>query len=298
MGLRRRSEPATASMLGKFQTQRTAADPIQALVPMSRLSKALAFGATAIVLIYLAICALLYLSQRSYIYYPSHRSADTATITLDRGDARVLVSTNSIDRDHDHDRAVLYFGGNAEDVSRAIGVLDRAFPDAAIYAMHYRSYGGSTGTPSERALVADAMALFEHVVEQHPRIAVVGRSLGSGIAVQVAASKPVDRLVLVTPYNSLLELAAEHFRLFPTRFLLRDKYESWRYVGRLHVPTTIVMAGHDRIIPNESSRRLAGAFPPGVVTVVEIADADHNSLSNSPEYVAALAGRDEAGNDR
>ncbi|MGY0557677.1 MULTISPECIES: alpha/beta hydrolase [unclassified Lysobacter] len=261
---------------------------------MSQVSKTLATGAVLIGLIYLAICGLLYLSQRSYIYYPTNRSVDTPTITLHRADAQVLVSTNGIDSD----RAALYFGGNAEDVSQTIGLLSQAFPDVAIYAMHYRSYGGSTGTPAEHALVSDAMVLFDQVAKQHPRVSIIGRSLGSGIAVQVAASRSIERLVLVTPYNSLLELAAERFKWFPTRLLLQDKYESWRYVSHLQMPTTIIIAGHDRILPNESSQRLADAFPAGVATVVRIAEADHNNLSSSPEYVAALAGHDEPGSNR
>lgn len=261
--------------------------------PVRGTPRTLALGAGLVALVYAALCALLYLSQRSFIYYPSGRSVDTPTITLDRADAQVLVSTHGLAGE----RAVLYFGGNAEDVSHAIGLLGRAFPDTAIYAMHYRSYGGSSGTPSERSLVADATALFDEVAERHPDISVVGRSLGSGIAVQVAAARPVERLVLVTPYNSLLELAAESFSLFPARFLLQDKYESWRYVGRLQIPTTIVIAGKDRIIPNDSSRRLADAFPPGIVTLVTLAHADHN-MSNSPEYVAALAGHHEPGSNR
>ncbi len=259
---------------------------------MSKLSKASAIGAIALASIYLAICGLLYLSQRSYNYYPVKRSAGTPTITLDGGEARVLVSTNHVESD----RAVLYFGGNAEDVSQAVGLLSQAFPDAAIYAMHYRGYGGSTGTPSEPALVSDAMALFDQVARQHPRVSIVGRSLGSGIAVQVAAAKPVERLVLVTPYNSMLELAGERFKWLPTRFLLQDKYESWRYVSRLHVPTTIITARHDRVIPAASSQRLADAFPSGVVKMVQIADADHNSVSRSPQYLAALGGHHESGN--
>src|SRR5690606_2752171 len=118
-------------------------------------------------------------------------------------------------------RAVLYFGGNAEDVSRSIALLSRAFPGAAIYAIHYRSYGGSSGTPSESSLVADAMGLFNRVAETHPLITIVGRSLGTGIAIQVAASRQIERLVLVTPFNSMAELAAEHFKLFPVQLILR-----------------------------------------------------------------------------
>lgn len=256
---------------------------------MRSLSKSLAIAAALVVTAYLAICALLYLSQDRFIYYPTPRGVDTPTITLQRGDADVVVSTNGVEGD----RAVLYFGGNAEDVSRAIAPLGRAFPGAAIYAMHYRGYGGSTGAPSERALVGDGIALLRRVAKTHPRISIVGRSLGSGIAVQVAASSRVERLVLVTPFNSIAELAAGQFRLFPTQLLLRDRYESWRHARGLDVPTTIIVAADDQVIPQWSSRKLADAFPAGVAELVVIPDAGHNDVSDAPGYVAALGGHSE-----
>lgn len=236
---------------------------------------------------YLGFCGLLYFSQRSYLYFPTSRSADVPALTMSRGDADVVVSTNNLNSN----RAVLYFGGNAEDVSRSITPLAAAFPGAAIYAMHYRSYGGSTGAPTESGLVADGIALSSLVTKRHPGIVIVGRSLGSGVAVQVAAVRRPERLVLVTPFNSIAELAAELFRFFPTGLILQDKYESWRYVGRMQVPTTIIMAADDEVIPDRSSRKLAQAFPAGVVDLVVIAGAGHNDVSNFPEYAAALRGQ-------
>lgn len=236
--------------------------------------------------VYLAVGALLYLSQDSFIYYPTGRAIDAPLATLRRGDAEVLVSTRAATGEH----AVLYFGGNAEDVSRAVAPLADAFPGAAIHAVHYRGYGGSGGRPSEQALVADGVALLRQVRQAHPRVTVVGRSLGSGVAVQVAASGPVERLVLVTPFNSIAELAADQFPLFPTRLLLRDRYESWRYARRLRVPTTIIVAADDRVIPTWSSLKLAEAFPPGVAEVVMVPDAGHNDVSTAPGYAAALGG--------
>ncbi|HMN45998.1 MAG TPA: hypothetical protein PKE27_15580 [Povalibacter sp.] len=246
----------------------------------------LAFGVLIAGGIYAAICGLLYVSQRSYIYYPVARTVDVPSFVLQRDDARIVVSFNDVASSD----AVLYFGGNAEDVSGTIGSLSRAFPGAAVYAMHYRSYGGSGGSPSERALIDDAGALYDLIAKTHPKILVIGRSLGSGIAVQIAASKRIDRLVLVTPYDSLAELARRQFRLFPVRLLLRDKYESWRYASRVSVPTTIVVAGNDWIIPNDSSKRLAAAFPPGIVAFVRIPAADHNNVSDFPRYLQALSG--------
>ncbi|MDR7100652.1 pimeloyl-ACP methyl ester carboxylesterase [Lysobacter niabensis] len=238
-------------------------------------------------LMYLSVCGLLYLSQRSYIYYPTGRNPDVPAVILNRDDARIVVSSNDIRSD----RAILYFGGNAEDVSRAIAPLSQAFPGTAIYAMHYRGYGGSSGTPSERALVADGIALHDLVARTHPRISIIGRSLGSGVAIQIAASRPTDRLVLVTPYDSIAELAADHFKLFPVRLILRDRYESWRYASRMTVPTTLIVATQDQVIPNRSSEKLARAFPPGIANLVRIPGADHNNVSDFPGYVAALGGQ-------
>jgi len=249
--------------------------------------KALPVACAAVAIAYLATCGLLYLSQRSYLYYPAPRRGDAPAFVLHRGDADVVVSTNGVEGAD----AVLYFGGNAEDVSQAIAPLARAFPGRAVFAMHYRSYGGSTGTPSERALVADAMRLFEVVAKGHPRIVVIGRSLGSGVAIQVAAAYRIERLVLVTPYNGIAELAAARFRWFPVRLLLRDRYESWRHAPRVRAPTTLVVAGRDQVIPNDSSLRLAARFAPGTAHVVRFADAGHNDVSEFPGYFEALAGR-------
>lgn len=248
--------------------------------------KSLALAAAAVLAIYLAICGLLYWSQRAYLYFPVPRQAEVPSFVLKRGDADVVVSTNDVDSP----RAVLYFGGNAEDVSQAVALLAKAFPGRAIHAMHYRGYGGSTGSPSEQALVADAGRLFEQVATRHRDIVVVGRSLGSGIALQVAAGHRAERLVLVTPYDSIAELAAAQFPLFPVGLLLQDKYESWRYAPRIKIPTTVIVAHRDQVIPNASSLRLAERFAPGIATVVDFPDAGHNDVSDAPGYLAALAG--------
>jgi hypothetical protein len=248
--------------------------------------KSLAIAAAAILAIYLGICGLLYGSQRAYLYFPVPRRAEVPSFVMTSGDADVVVSTNGVDSP----QAVLYFGGNAEDVSQAVALLATAFQGRAIYAMHYRGYGGSTGSPSEHALVADAGRLFDQVATNHQGIVVVGRSLGSGIALQVAAARRAERLVLVTPYASIAELAAAQFPLFPVGLLLQDRYESWRYAPRIKVPTTVIVADRDEVIPNASSRRLAERFAPGIATVVNFPDAGHNDVSDAPGYPAALAG--------
>ena len=253
---------------------------------VSRMSRTLIFLVVIAVALYLALCAALFVFQRALIYYPQPRAVDSpdTLLTLPVDEAQVLVSV----RAHDGPKALIYFGGNAEDVSRSLPEFARAFPDHALYFMHYRGYGGSSGSPSEEAIARDAMALFDKVYADHPQIAVVGRSLGSGVAVRLASSRPAAKLLLITPYNSLEELAERQFRWFPVKWLLKDKYESWRYAEHIAVPTRLIAAEHDEVIPGASTRRLYSHFPAGVATLQVIAGTGHNSISNSPEYLEAL----------
>jgi pimeloyl-ACP methyl ester carboxylesterase len=239
-----------------------------------------------VIVAYLAACAALFLFQRSLIYFPQPRSAaaGAGTLTLPVDGAEVLVTV----RERGGPSAVVYFGGNAEDVSQSLAPLADAFPDRALYLMHYRGYGGSTGTPSEAALVADALQLFDRTHAQHANIVVIGRSLGSGVAVQLASARPAERLVLVTPYDSLQELAARQFPYVPVRWLLRDRFESGTYAMKITAPTLLIAAENDDVIPRSSTDALHARFAPGVASLRVVPGTGHNTISSSPEYTALL----------
>lgn len=235
--------------------------------------------------LYLAACGAVLLLQRSMIYAPQPmlgRPAERIRLPVDG--AQVMVSVQP----RPGGSAVLYFGGNAEDVSLSLPELARAWPERAIYAMHYRGYGGSTGSPSESALQADAVALFDRVQASHPRLVVVGRSLGAGIAVRLATQRPVARLLLVTPFDSIASLAAPLFPWLPVRWLLLDRYDAARLAPSLTVPTLILAAERDEVVPRASTERLHGRFAPGVATLQVIAGVGHNTISASPAYSDAL----------
>lgn len=235
--------------------------------------------------LYAAACVAVLLLQRSMIYYPqpaAGRPAQRLQLAVDG--AQVLVSAQP----RPGASAVLYFGGNAEDVSLSLPELAAAFPQRAIYALHYRGYGGSTGAPSERALHADALALFDRVHASHPEVLVVGRSLGSGLAVRLASERPVSRLVLVTPFDSLTSLAAPLFPWLPVRWLLLDRYDSAQLAPHIRAPTLILAAERDEVVPRESTMRLLRRFAPGTARMVVIPASGHNTISASPAYSAAL----------
>jgi uncharacterized protein len=238
----------------------------------------------ALVLLYLAGCAAVYGLQRSMLYHPqpARQAAEFLTLPVDGASLQVSV----------HPRpgapAVLYFGGNAEDVSGTLPQLAHLFPDHALYLMHYRGYGQSTGEPTEAALHADARALWAHVQRGHPVIKVIGRSLGSGVAVRLASEQPVARLALVTPYDSIENVAAEAFPWLPVRWLIRDRFDSAAVAGRVGAPTTLIGAERDTLIRPERTERLATFFAPGVARTVWIAGADHNNLGAFEAYEQAL----------
>jgi pimeloyl-ACP methyl ester carboxylesterase len=253
------------------------------------MTKFLAILMAAGLAFYALACLGLFLGQRSFIYYPPPVGASQAPVTASLAVPGAVLKIS--ERPLAGKSAVIYFGGNAEDVSASLPTLARAFPGHALYLMHYRGYAGSTGKPSEQALVDDAVLLFDRVADVHPEVEVVGRSLGTGVALQLASRRPVRKLVLVTPFDSIVDLAVQQFPVFPVRWLLKDRYESWRYAQQLRVPTLVLVAGRDELIPAWSTERLLSRFPPGVATRKVSPDAGHNTIAESPDYVQALRGR-------
>lgn len=234
-----------------------------------------------IVIVYLVLCAALFVFQRSLIYFPQPGTLNAADTLVKMPDADIRVST----REHSGPKALIYFGGNAEDVSRNLPGFAEAFPDYALYLMNYRGFGGSGGSPSEEAIAEDALALFDQVYASHPQIAVIGRSLGSGVAVRLASQRPATQLILVTPFNSLVEIATRQYPWVPVQWLLKDRFESGKYAAHISVPTLLLAASDDQVVPRASSQRLLGHFPKGVATLRVVPDSGHNSISERREYL-------------
>lgn len=196
-----------------------------------------------IVAVYLVLCAALFFFQRSLIYFPQPNAVTSADsqLTLSMPDAQVSVIT----RERVGPRALIYFGGNAEDVSHNLPEFAEAFPEYAVYLLNYRGFGGSSGSPSEAAIAEDALALFDQVYASHPQVSLIGRSLGSGVAVRLASQRPMQNLILVTPYNSLEEIAARQYPWVPVKWLLKDRFESGKYAAHIRVPTLLLAASDD-----------------------------------------------------
>ena len=233
-------------------------------------------------MVYVGLGLLLYFAQDSFIYYPtpavSIKGLSEQVIKNDGESIKINVLNEGMPR------ALLYFGGNAEAVAYNAPTFKQVFPDYTIYLMNYRGYGGSTGTPSEASLYSDSLVLFDRVMEKHDSIAVIGRSLGSGIATYLAAKRHVNKLVLVTPFDSIENVAASHYPVYPMSIMLKDKYDSFSRVPAIKAPTLMLIAANDRIVGASHGHKLASAFPEGQVVKKVLESSGHDSISSNPQY--------------
>ena len=176
---------------------------------------------------------------------------------------------------------VLYFGGRSEEVSWVVRDAGKLFPGMAVLAVNYRGYGNSHGEPAELLMVDDGRLLFDWLCERHhvdpKRVAVVGRSLGSGVAVQVAMERAVHSLVLITPYDSILAIAKRRFRAVPVEYVLRHRFESVKYAPSLTAPTYVLRAASDDVVPHSHTDILVSKL--GRLHLDEIIpDSDHMNI--------------------
>lgn len=185
---------------------------------------------------------------------------------------------------------IVYYGGNAEEVS--VNLADaRRFSAGRILLVNYRGYGKSTGRPTQDALFRDALFILDEVTGRlkipPARVILMGRSLGTGVAVHAAAQRNVGGLILVTPFDSLTNVARKHYPVFPVGLLLRHRFESLALAPGIRVPTLGLMAGRDAVIPLARSKQLLEKFA-GPVQSVVVPEATHNDIQLYDRYWRAI----------
>lgn len=240
-------------------------------------------------LCYLLLCAAMFVLQRKLLYYPTPAHPGAQNLILESEGLRLQVAQAQIGG---QSKALLYFGGNAEDVAFSVRELAQLFPQHAIYALHYRGYGGSEGEPTEAGNHADALALWQMLRTRHSDIIIMGRSLGTGIATRLAARADgaLQHLILVTPYDSMQAVAAHHYPWLPVKWLLRDSYQSVQYAPQVKAPCLIFAAGQDQVVPPVHAQKLWQAFGRGQARMVMVEGTDHQNISESVMYRQALLG--------
>jgi uncharacterized protein len=185
---------------------------------------------------------------------------------------------------------VIYFPGNGDFLAGLVGRFrDITSDGTGLVALSYRGYAGSSGRPSEQGLLRDGTAAYGFTSARYgaDRIVVWGFSLGSGVAVALAADRPVGKLVLEAPYTSITDVAASLFRLLPVRWLMRDPFHSDERVARVTAPLLIMHGARDPTIPIIFGERLfALAHEPK--QFVRFAAGGHNDLDDYGATETAL----------
>jgi hypothetical protein len=222
------------------------------------------------VLLYLAICAVAFFAQTGLLFParlalpagPPPPSAEPLELAAPDGH-RLHGLHIPPSAPADERLLILGFGGNAWNAVAAAEYLHELYPQADVVAFHYRGYAPSGGSPGAAALRRDALLVHDFVRERlRPERAVaVGFSIGSGVAAFLAAHRPLDGAILVTPFDSLTELAAGHYSWLPVRLLLRHRMEPAADLRGTNVPVALIAAGDDRLVPAAHTEALARAVP-------------------------------------
>jgi uncharacterized protein len=224
---------------------------------------------TLIVLLvgYVGAVAVLYVVQRALMYFPDTERTPPAAaglpvaqeILLDTADGERLIAWHVPPRG---DRpVVLYLHGNGGALShRAERFRALTADGTGLVAVDYRGYGGSSGRPSEAGLSIDAETAYAFAAARYPaaRIGVWGESLGTGVAVALAAERPIGRLVLEAPFTSAVDLAARRYPFVPVRRLMKDQFRSDLRIAAVAAPLLVLHGARDTIVPIEYGERLFG----------------------------------------
>jgi len=236
-----------------------------------------------IVVLIVAPFVFLYFVQ-DRLLYPGAQAVDTfGNLMITRPD----VTLRGWVLHPDADDALIVFGGNGMSLSRFATRLGEC-SDRAIYLMPYRGYEGQAGAPRERDMVADGIALMDEAGKKHANVAILGISLGTGIAIEVAAAKHPQRLVLVTPYDNMAKVGSDTFGGLPLAWLMRDKYDSGAAATRLGtVPVYILQAAKDEVIGSGRTEALVRLLPQPPVRWDHVA-AGHNTILRTDEFCHAL----------
>jgi fermentation-respiration switch protein FrsA (DUF1100 family) len=245
------------------------------------------------VMAYVLIAAFMYVTQRSHQYFPGRQGLAAHAAGLEGVEDLKLATADGETLQAWYAPArpgkptILFFQGNGGEIS------DRADRFAAYQAqgfgvlfLSYRGYGASTGSPSEQGLVNDARAAYDWLMARGVKpdeLMLVGESLGSGVAVQLAAERPVKAMALEAPFASAANVAAAVYWWLPVRLLMKDKFDSSAFIAKVKVPLLIIHGDVDGIVPlSEGETLFAAANEPKQMIV--IAGGDHGSIFSAESW--------------
>jgi uncharacterized protein len=251
-------------------------------------AKTALFGIAAILFVlYLGMTAILYIAQRSMMYFPdtSHTTPAQAglpeaeEVTLTASDGQRSIAWHVAPRE---DRPlILYFHGNGGSLRyRAERFRKLVHDGVGLVALEYRGFGGNDGGPSEAGLIADAEAAYAFAAarDRVQQLVLWGESLGTGVAVALAAQRPVGRVILEAPFTSAAAVAAERYWYMPVGLLMKDQFHSDERIAKISAPVLILHGVHDHVVPYAMGERMFELTKAANKHIVRFLDGDHEDL--------------------
>ncbi len=251
-------------------------------------------AALVVGVVYLLGVAGLALGQRRLIYQPP---ADTKGYFPAGFDRVPLRTSDGLDLTAAYRCAangrptLVYFHGNGDSLAGAERMSDLlARRGYGLLLVEYRGYGDNPGKPSEEGLYRDGRAALDWLAKQGvagSKLILIGYSLGSGVASQLAVERDPAALVLISPFSRLTDAASRHFPYIPVQWLLRDRYASIDKLRGRHLPLLVLHGDDDRVIPWEEGRRVAEAVPGAQLDIVHGAGHELAFLPATQVRIAA-----------
>jgi fermentation-respiration switch protein FrsA (DUF1100 family) len=240
------------------------------------------------VLGYGGLLAFMTVFQRSLMYFPDKRRYPLAQVglpqakevTLTSSDGEKLIAWHVAPRGTKS--VIIYFQGNAGASDLRVGRFHWLIEDGTgLLALSYRGYGGSSGNPTEQGLIRDALAAYDFAAKRYDpsRIVLFGESLGTAVAIALAAERTVGGLILDAPFTSAADVGAAAYPFMPVRWLIKDAWRSDRRIGKIHAPILVIHGVRDRVVPIRFGERLfARAGEPK--RMARFPDGDHVNLDD------------------
>jgi pimeloyl-ACP methyl ester carboxylesterase len=260
----------------------------------SRRMSVLGWIAAIALCLYVGLATMIYLAQRSLMYFPETIHTTPAAAGLPQAEEVSLTASDGAQvlvwhvPPQDGKPVILYFHGNGGALKYRVERFRKLIgAGIGLVALEYRGYGGLPGSPSEPGLIADAEAAYAFAIAHYPaqQIVLWGESLGSGVAVALAAEKPVGRVILEAPFTSALAIGQQRYWYLPVRLLMKDQFRSDQRIGKVTAPLLILHGVQDRVIPYAMGEHLFDlANKPK--HIVRFLDGGHEDLDQNGAFDA------------
>jgi fermentation-respiration switch protein FrsA (DUF1100 family) len=242
--------------------------------------------AGAALILYVGTAATLYVTQRSLLYFPETVHTTPAQAGLPQAEEVKLTAADGVPSlvwhvpPGENKPVILYFHGNGGALRyRATRFRKLVSDGIGLVGLEYRGFGGLAGEPTEAGLIADAQAAYDFAVTRYPvqQIVVWGESLGSGVAVALAAQQPVGRLILEAPFTSIEAIGAMRYWYMPVWLLMKDQYHSDERIAKVTAPVLILHGARDSVVPYAMGEQLFD-LTKAQKHIVRFLDGSHEDL--------------------